>query len=84
MAEARKLVTGGPYRIVRHPLYLGEQVSIAGVLLQYLSPAVLFVFAVQIAFQFYRMSCEEKILAATFPEYAEYAKRTWRILPGLY
>lgn len=84
MAEARKLVTGGPYRIVRHPLYLGEQVSIAGVLLQYLSPAVLFVFVVQIAFQFYRMSCEEEILAATFPEYAEYAKRTWRILPGLY
>lgn len=84
MAEARKLVTGGPYRFVRHPLYLGEQIAIAGVLLQYLSPAVLFVFAVQVAFQFYRMSCEEKVLAATFPEYTDYAKRTWRILPGLY
>ncbi|HVT99101.1 MAG TPA: isoprenylcysteine carboxylmethyltransferase family protein [Acidobacteriaceae bacterium] len=84
MAEARKLVTGGPYRFVRHPLYLGEQISIAGVLLPYLSPIAAFVFAVQIAFQFYRMRCEEEILAATFPEYADYAKRTWRVLPGLY
>jgi protein-S-isoprenylcysteine O-methyltransferase Ste14 len=69
---------------VRHPLYLGEQISIAGVLLPYLSPIAAFVFAVQIAFQFYRMRCEEEILAATFPEYADYAKRTWRVLPGLY
>lgn len=84
IAEARKLVTGGPYRFVRHPLYLGEQVAITGVLLRYLSPVVVFVFAVQIAFQFYRMSCEEKVLAATFPEYADYARRTWRVLPGLY
>jgi protein-S-isoprenylcysteine O-methyltransferase Ste14 len=84
IAEARRLVTGGPYRFVRHPLYLGEQVAIAGVMLQYLSPVAIFVFAVQIAFQLYRMSCEEKVLAATFPEYADYARRTWRVLPGLY
>lgn len=84
IAEARRLVTGGPYRFVRHPLYLGEQVAIAGVMLQYLSPIAIFVFAVQIAFQLYRMSCEEKVLAATFPEYADYARRTRRVLPGLY
>lgn len=84
MAEARRLVTGGPYRIVRHPLYLGEEIAIAGSVLQYLSPFAIFVFAIQIAFQFYRMSREEEVLAATFPEYRDYAQRTWRILPGLY
>jgi protein-S-isoprenylcysteine O-methyltransferase Ste14 len=84
VAEARKLVTGGPYRLVRHPLYLGEEVAIAGVSLQHISIFTAVLFAVQIAFQLYRMSCEEKILAAAFPEYDGYAKRTFRILPWVY
>ena len=84
MAEARKLVTGGPYRLIRHPLYLGEQVAVAGALLQYISPFVVLVFALQVSFQLYRMSWEEKVLRAAFPEYEAYARRTCRILPGLY
>ncbi len=84
VAEARRLVTGGPYRLVRHPLYLGEQIAIAGAVLQYISPFAVFLFAVQVSFQLYRMSCEEKVLSAAFPEYADYARRTRRILPGIY
>lgn len=84
VAEARKLVTGGPYRLVRHPLYLGEEIAIAGIFLQHISVFTAFLFAVQIAFQLYRMSCEETVLAKTFPEYNDYVLRTFRILPGLY
>jgi protein-S-isoprenylcysteine O-methyltransferase Ste14 len=84
MAEARNLVTTGPYRAVRHPLYLGEEIAIAGCILQSLSPLSVFVFAVQLGFQFYRMSREEEILAQAFPEYRDYARGTWRILPGIY
>jgi len=84
VAEARKLVTSGPYRLVRHPLYLGEEIAIAGSVLQHISTLSLLVFTVQLGFQFYRMSREEEILAQAFPEYQSYAKRTWRILPGIY
>ena len=37
MAEARELVTSGPYRLVRHPLYLAEQVATLGNVMQFLS-----------------------------------------------
>jgi protein-S-isoprenylcysteine O-methyltransferase Ste14 len=84
MSEARKLVVGGPYRIVRHPLYLGEQLALIGVALQYASPLALVLLALQLRFQLYRMSYEEGILSETFPEYADYMKHTARLVPGVY
>lgn len=84
MAEARALVTTGPYARIRHPLYLGEQIAIFGLLLQYLSPAAFLVVAVQCACQFYRMGFEEQVLEETFPDYAAYREKTWRLLPGVY
>ena len=44
MAEARRLVTSGPYRYVRHPLYLAEEVAISGLVLQFLSIWTMVVF----------------------------------------
>src|SRR5947209_11068079 len=43
MAEARRLVTSGPYRLVRHPLYLAEELAIIGLFMQFLPPATAFV-----------------------------------------
>ena len=33
LPEARRLVTNGPYSVIRHPLYLGEAIALAGVTL---------------------------------------------------
>jgi protein-S-isoprenylcysteine O-methyltransferase Ste14 len=84
MAEARQLVTTGPYKHIRHPLYLGEQLSITGVALLFVSPLALFLLAVQMACQLYRMNCEEQVLANAFPDYDAYKARTMRLVPGLY
>ena len=81
MAEARRLVVAGPYRIVRHPLYLCEGLAILGVMLQVISPwAVLAGFAIAMI-QYRRMLNEEAILNSAFPEYRDYAARTPRIVP---
>jgi protein-S-isoprenylcysteine O-methyltransferase Ste14 len=84
MPEARRLVTAGPYRSIRHPLYLGEAVALTGLCLQYLSPAALLLLGLQFAFQLQRMKNEERVLARIFPEYGAYSARTARLVPGLY
>jgi protein-S-isoprenylcysteine O-methyltransferase Ste14 len=83
-AQARRLVTTGPYAIVRHPLYLCEEVAIIGMMLLYFSPVSVAIIVVQWMFQLRRMHNEELVLRATFSEYADYAARTPKLIPFLF
>ena len=84
MPEARKLVTRGLYRRIRHPLYLAEEIAIIGFYLQFRSWQTLPILVIHFYFQIRRMDWEESILAKAFPEYAEYKQRTYRLFPRLY
>jgi protein-S-isoprenylcysteine O-methyltransferase Ste14 len=84
LPQARRLVTSGPYALVRHPLYLGEIVAVVGVALQYFSTWALLLVGLQCAFQLYRMKNEEQVLFQVFPEYGDYMARTARLVPGVY
>jgi protein-S-isoprenylcysteine O-methyltransferase Ste14 len=84
LPEARRLVTNGPYSVIRHPVYLGEAVALVGVTLQYLSPWALALLALQCIFQLERMRNEELVLSRAFSDYRDYAARTARLVPGLY
>jgi protein-S-isoprenylcysteine O-methyltransferase Ste14 len=84
LPEARRLVTRGPYALVRHPLYLGEMVAVAGVSLQHLSAWALLLLGLGWAFQLQRMKYEELVLFQSFPEYGDYMARTARLVPGVY
>lgn len=82
MASARKLVTKGPYGVVRHPLYLAEALSVFGIVLLHWSVGAAALGAIQILLQFRRMENEEAVLRSAFPEYADYAARVPMIVPG--
>lgn len=82
--EARRFVDRGPYRFVRHPLFLAEMVSMLGVMLGFRQPWAAMIMAVTIAFQIRRMDFEEAVLAETFPAYDAYRRKTARLIPGLY
>ncbi|HYA28066.1 MAG TPA: isoprenylcysteine carboxylmethyltransferase family protein [Acidobacteriota bacterium] len=84
MAQARRLVTTGPYAIVRHPLYLCEEIAMIGIALTHWSPEAALIVCVQWLFQLRRMTNEETVLRATFPEYAAYAARTPKVIPRLF
>ena len=83
--QATGLVTTGPYRLVRHPIYLGLSVLAMGEALAFASwPAFFVVLAGIVPTFLWRSSAEEKLLTATFGErYARYRKQAKMIIPGL-
>ena len=82
--QVRKLVVGGPYRLVRHPIYVGEIAALLGLVLARVTIPKILVFLLLVGCQVYRSIQEEKLLTAAFPEYADYAAKTARFVPGLF
>ena len=82
LPEVRGLVRGGPYRLVRHPVYLGELVSAFGLLIAKPHPLVLAIFGLFVVLQYQRTLYEEQALAAAFPDdYPAYQARVPRLVP---
>jgi protein-S-isoprenylcysteine O-methyltransferase Ste14 len=82
--QARQLVTRGPYRFIRHPLYVAEQIATFGVMLQFAQPWSIVVALASVATQFPRMHYEEQVLSEAYPSYRDYAARTARLIPHVY
>ncbi len=83
VAQSRSLVTSGPYAIIRHPLYVCEEIAILGGALDHLSWTVAIIVAGHWYCQLRRMKYEEGVLRATFPEYEAYAQRTPALIPTI-
>ena len=84
MASARKLVTAGPYSVVRHPLYMCELTMLLGVTIAGFSIWSVLIAVATAALLYRRMINEERILSAAFPDYADYARRVPRVFPRLF
>lgn len=81
-----QLIESGPYRYIRHPGYAGYFFVALGICLGYSSLIGLIAIAILMLPGFaYRMNLEEKLLAESFGDaYQAYARRTKRILPGVW
>ena len=79
--EVRDLVVSGVYSVIRHPMYLGSFISLAGIVLVRLSIFSLLIYIVWIIIQVWRSRLEEQLLIAEYPDYKEYVKKTSAFFP---
>lgn len=80
-----KLMTGGPYRYMRHPRYLALLLSRLGFALAISSIIALAIFPCWFAAVWLRMKREERYLVAEFNgEYEHFMRTHARLLPGVY
>ena len=86
LVEGHQLITAGPYRFVRNPIYTGMlgMLVATGLAMEHWAALIVAVvlFAVGLVI---RVHSEEKLLRAAFgKEFEEYSKRVPAVLPGIY
>lgn len=80
-----ELVTRGPYRLVRHPIYSANLALWLGAALGTLNGLLLATWPILLAGNRLEVAIEERLLAARFGEvWQRYAARTGRLLPRLW
>jgi protein-S-isoprenylcysteine O-methyltransferase Ste14 len=80
----RELVDKGPYKYVRHPIYSGMLLAMAGTVLV-AGPWWLVILAVSAIYFIYSANAEQKMLTQEFPEaYPAYKKRTKMLIPFVF
>jgi protein-S-isoprenylcysteine O-methyltransferase Ste14 len=85
LKEGHELVRSGPYRLVRHPIYTGCLIALAGAVLigeQWRCVAGLLLIFASLA---YKVRVEESWLTRYFgPAYTQYRREVAALIPGLY
>jgi protein-S-isoprenylcysteine O-methyltransferase Ste14 len=78
-----QLVTTGVYRWLRHPIYTAILGIVLGLWLRRPTLLLAIVAAVVIVFLVMKSCYEERLLAMRYPQYSEYRKRSWGLIPGM-
>jgi protein-S-isoprenylcysteine O-methyltransferase Ste14 len=78
------LVTHGPYRFLRHPIYTAIVLFTFAGAFSHPSLAASGLAVVVLAGSLARILPEERLLRARYPEYAAYASRTRRMIPYVF
>ena len=82
LAKNENLATGGPYRFIRNPLYVGTLLVAAGLVIASRSVLLALLFtAVFLLIYLPVIELEEQHLRKLFPKYAEYAARVPMLVP---
>lgn len=79
-----ELVTNGPYRLLRHPMYTAVLVFTAGLSTAYFYWYKIVVWLILLIVLIIKLHWEERMLAQKFPDYHSYREKSYKLIPFLY
>ena len=85
IADDQRVISTGPYAVVRHPMYAAALLLVIGMPLALDSWYGLFGIGVIVPALIWRLQDEERFLTRNLAGYAEYTNKVrWRLIPGLF
>jgi protein-S-isoprenylcysteine O-methyltransferase Ste14 len=78
------LVTSGPYKFIRHPMYAAVLLIMLALVLNHLTLLRAGYWLVLFIDLHFKLLYEEKLLLEKYPQYSEYQQRTKRLVPFVY
>ena len=85
VAENQKVISTGPYALVRHPMYASALLYLIGTPLALGSYWGFLAFLFMMSFLIWRLFDEEKFLARNLPGYVEYRRQVqYRLVPNVW
>jgi protein-S-isoprenylcysteine O-methyltransferase Ste14 len=78
------LIKSGPYKFIRHPMYLSLILSITPIIISYYNQIAIIIFFVFIINLFLKMLFEESLLKEHFKDYSSYMNDSWRLFPFIF